>query len=358
MDKTFSESWYRVANQRICLRPGVVVRRQNFRGERWMVLENPFSNQFFRLRPAAYEFIARLRPDRTVEQAWRECLERYPDQAPGQEAAIQLLSQLYHANLLQYADATDSAQLFERYERTKQRETRAKLLNVMFMRIPLFDPDEFLNKTMAVVGKLISPFGAILWTVVVGWGFKVAFDNWAQLRDHSQGVLAPQNLPLLYVSLVVIKTLHEFGHVYFCKKFGGEVHVMGVLFMIFTPTPYMDATSSWAFRSRWKRLLVGAAGMITEVFFAAFALFIWANTKDPSILHNLCYNVVFIASVSTVLFNLIPLLRFDGYYMLSDLLDIPNLAQRSMAHLRYLVERYVFGIKRIESPTNSRKEQG
>src|SRR3954469_3472885 len=91
---TFSESWYRVANQRICLRPGIVARRQNYRGERWIVLENPFSNQFFRLRPEAYEFVARLRPDRTVEQVWEECLSRFPDHAPGQEAAIQLLSQL------------------------------------------------------------------------------------------------------------------------------------------------------------------------------------------------------------------------------------------------------------------------
>jgi putative peptide zinc metalloprotease protein len=355
--QTFSESWYRIANQRISLRTGINARRQNFRGQRWIVLENPFSNQFFRLRPAAYEFIARLRPDRTVEQAWRECLERFPDQAPGQEAAIQLLSQLYHANLLQYADASDSAQLFERYEKNQQKETRAKLLNVMFMRFPLLDPDVFLNKTIGLVGKLISPIGAIIWMLVVGWGLNVAFENWTQLKDHTQGVLAPQNLPLLYLSLILIKTLHEFGHAYFCKKFGGEVHVMGVLLMIFTPTPYMDATSSWAFRSRWKRLLVGAAGMITEVFFAAIALFIWANTKDPGIIHNLCYNVVFIASVSTVMFNLIPLLRFDGYYMLSDLLDIPNLAQRSMAHLRYLVERYAFGIKRTESPSTSSKEQ-
>src|SRR6266542_6024852 len=99
-EATFSESWYRIASQRIYLRAGVLARRQNYRGERWYVLENPFSNQFFRLRPAAYEFVARLRPDRTVEEVWRECLDRFPDDAPGQEAALQLLSQLYFANLL------------------------------------------------------------------------------------------------------------------------------------------------------------------------------------------------------------------------------------------------------------------
>src|SRR5215469_1814951 len=175
--KTFSESWYRVANQRICLRPGVRVRRQNFRGERWMVLENPFSNQYFRLRPAAYEFVARLRPDRTVQEVWQQCLDRFPDEAPGQESVIQLLSQLYFSNLLQYDLAADSAQLFERYKKRKQREMGFQFLNIMFARFPLLDPDRFLVRSMPVVGKLISPFGAALWFLVVGLGLVIAADN-------------------------------------------------------------------------------------------------------------------------------------------------------------------------------------
>jgi putative peptide zinc metalloprotease protein len=352
---TFSESWYRIANQHIWLRPGVKVRRQNYRGERWIVLENPFSNQFFRIRPAAYEFIARLGPSRTVQQAWQECLDRFPDEAPGQESVIQLLSQLYHANLLQYENAADSAQLFERYKKRREREIRSRLLNLMFMRFPLLDPDQFLVRTMPLIGKLISPIGALLWLFVVGWGLKVAIDNFDALREQSQSVLAPSNLFLLYLGMVVIKTLHEFGHAYFCRKFGGEVHVMGVLLMIFTPMPFVDATSSWSFRSRWKRVLVGAAGMIVELFVAALMVFVWANT-GPSTLHNLAYNMIFVASVSTLIFNLNPLLRFDGYYILSDLVEIPNLNQRALRQLRHLCERYLFGIKKSVSPTDRKKE--
>lgn len=356
VSQTFSESWHRIAGQKIALRRGINVRRQNFRGKRWIVLENPLSNQFFRLSPAAYEFVARLRPNRTVEEVWVECLEKFPDEAPGQEQVIQLLSQLYYSNLLQYAEAADSTQLFERYQRTKQRETKSKLMNIMFMRFPLFDPDEFLNKTIGVVGKFISPLGAAIWLGFIAFAFKLAFENWTRLMDESQGVLAPQNLPFLYLGLILIKTVHEFGHAYFCKKFGGEVHVMGVLLMIFTPTPYVDATSSWGFRSRRQRILVGAAGMIVELFVAAIATMIWAYSK-PGVLHNVCYNMIFVASVSTVLFNLIPLLRFDGYYILSDLLDIPNLAQRSTQQLRHLVEHYVFGIRKSETPAQSKREE-
>ena len=353
--ETFSESWYRIAGQRLALHPGVRIRRQNFRGERWYVIENPCSNQFFRVRPAAYAFVARLRPDRTVEEVWKECLERFPDEAPGQAAVIQLLSQLYFANLLQYQAPNDGTQLFERYKQRRQREIRLRLLGIMFMRIPLLDPDRFLVRTLPLIGKLISPLGGLVWLLTVGWALKVAADNFSVLLEQGQSVLAPDNLVLLYIGMVFVKTLHEFGHAYFCRKFGGEVHVMGIMLMIFTPVPYMDATASWGFRSRGKRMLVGAAGMIVELFVAAIATFVWAQTA-PGTLHSLAYNIMFVASVSTLVFNINPLLRFDGYYMLSDFLDIPNLAQRSNQQLKYLAERYLFGVKKAEKPTAKRSE--
>jgi putative peptide zinc metalloprotease protein len=130
---------------------------------------------------------------------------------------------------------------------------------------------------------------------------------------------------------------------------------MGILLMIFTPVPYMDATSSWGFLRRWKRIMVGSAGMIVEIFVAALATFVWAQTGE-GVIHSLAYNMMFIASVSTVLFNINPLLRFDGYYILSDILEIPNLHQRSAQHLKHLAEYYLFGMKNSESPTQSKRE--
>jgi putative peptide zinc metalloprotease protein len=349
MAGTFSESWYRVARQRLCLRPGVVARRQNFRGERWIVLENPFNNQFFRLRPEAYEFVARLRRDATVEEVWQECLARFPDGAPGQEAAIQLLSQLYFANLLQYDDATDAAQLFERFKKRRQREVGSRFLNIMFMRFPLWDPDRFLVRTLPLVGPFISIWGLLIWVVAVAFGIHAVIGKGGALWDQTQSVLSPANLPLLYITLAFVKTVHEFGHAYFCRKWGGEVHIMGIMLMIFTPVPYMDATSAWSFRSKWRRILVGGAGMIVEIFVAAIAAIVWANT-GPGAMHNIAYDIMFVASVSTLVFNLNPLLRFDGYYILSDLVEVPNLAQRSNAQLRHLCEKRLFGIKKSESP--------
>ena len=355
LTRTFSESWHRVAEVKASLRPTVKSRLQKFRGERWYVLHDPFNNQFFRLRPAAYNFVARLRPDRTVEEVWREVLEHDPDGAPGQEEVIRLLTQLHFANLLYYDTPADSEQFFERYRKRKQRELKSRLLTIMFMRIPLLDPDNFLRRLVPYVGFLFGKLGFLTWLLVLGLAGKVAIDNFDALTDQAQGVLAPDNLILLYLGMVFIKTLHEFGHALICRYYGGEVHTMGVMLLVFTPLPYMDATSSWAFRSRWQRALVGAGGMIVELFVAALATFVWANT-GPGVVNSLAYNMMFIASVSTLVFNANPLLKFDGYYILSDLLDLPNLYTRARKQWAYLFERYVFGVKEAESQAETRKE--
>ncbi len=353
--KTFSESWHRVAELVVCLRPNIKVRKQFFRGQQWYVLQDPFNNEFFRLRPEAYYFISRLRLNKTVEEVWNECMAKVPDEVPGQEDVIQLLTQLHFANLLYSRAATDSDKLFDRYKKRKQRELQSKLMSIMFIRIPLFDPEQFLRKIIPYTKFLIGPIGALIWLSVVLSAAKLVFDNFDAAINQAQGILAPGNLFLLYGALVLVKTLHEFGHAIVCRQYGGEVHIMGVMFLIFTPLPFVDATSSWSFRSHWHRTLVGAAGILVEIFIAAIATFIWAYSGQGT-MHSLAYNIMFIASVSTILFNGSPLLRFDGYYILSDLLDIPNLSTRSMNHLRHLAEKYLLGYKDSTSPAESTRE--
>ena len=351
----FSESWYRIAGHRAALRPHVVVRRQYFRGERSHVLHDPLNNQFFRLSPAAYEFVARLRPDRTVESVWHECIEANPEDAPGQEQVVRLLSQLHAGDLLMSDIPPDAAKVFERHRKRTAREVRSKWLNILFVRFPLFDPDNVLKKMLPLLRAIFSIPGAVIWLLIVGAGVKVAVDHGGEFVRHSFDVLSPGNLLLLYAATVIAKIVHECGHAAACRRFGGEVHVMGVMLMIFTPLPYVDTTSSWAFRSRWARALVGAAGMIAELPLAAVAVFVWAATGD-GIIHSLAFNVIFTASVSTLLFNLNPLLRFDGYYILSDLLEIPNLQARATRQVVYWIERYAFGMKHSTPVARSRRE--
>jgi putative peptide zinc metalloprotease protein len=350
--RTFSESWHRVAGLRISLIPTVDIQKQYFRGEEWYILNNPFNNQFFRLRPEAYLFIARLNSYRSVENVWNECLERFPDNAPGQEDVIQLLTQLYNANLLYFHSRPDTSQIFKRYQQRQQKQLQSKLMSILFMRLPLFDPDTILARFQPVWRLLISPLGAMIWLTVVFFAIKIFIDHRYEAFNQVQGILSPDNIFFLYVALVIIKTLHEIAHAIVCRRFGGEVHTLGVMLLVFTPLPYMDATSSWTFRNRWHRVYVGTAGILMEIFIAALAVFAWANTGQGT-MNALFYNIMFIASVSTLLFNANPLLRFDGYYILSDLVDIPNLHNKSKEYLNYFIEKYAFGYHDTFCPTNS-----
>lgn len=352
----FSENWHQVANERIWLRPSVQVRKQMYRGEAWYVVHDPFSNRFVRLRPEAYAFLARMDEERTVGEVWEWCLERDASKAPTQGEAIQLLAQLYQTNLIRSDVSPDSKRLFERQRKVKQRELVGMFSSVLFIRIPLWDPERFLRATQRfVVPVFFNKLMALVWLVVVGYGLKMVADHWEEAVARTEGVLDPANVPMLFVSFFVIKFIHELGHAYAVKKYGGEVHTMGIMLLVFSPVPYVDATAAWAFRERARRVFVGAGGMIVEFFLAAIAAVVWANTGDGTV-HAVAYNVMFAASVTTLLFNINPLLRFDGYYILSDLTDTPNLQQRSVKRIYYLIEKYLFKVEKTTDPARSAGE--
>jgi putative peptide zinc metalloprotease protein len=328
----------------------------------WHVLQDPSSNQFFRLNEAAYRFVALLDGTKNVAEVWRICSDQLGDSAPTQGEAIQLLGQLYTSNLLHADLPPDAAGLFKRYRKRVTREIQGYLMNLLFIRIPLIDPDNFLNAWVGAVSWLFTWFGFLLWLGLLATGLYFVLQNWGELSNRADSVLNVENLPFLYLSFVIIKVVHEFGHAFMCKVFGkrtgtgGEVHVMGVMFLVFTPMPYVDASSAWAFRSRVQRILVGMGGMMVELGLAAIAAIIWANIGSGAT-RTICYNAMFIASVSTILFNANPLLRYDGYYVLSDLLEIPNLAQRSKQYIYYLVKKYIWNVRQARDPAHTRGEK-
>lgn len=359
---TFHESWYRVASLRPRLLSGVQVHRQHFRGQLWYVLENPANNEFSRLSESAYRFIGILDGRRTVAEVWRTCNEQFGDAAPTQGEVIGLLGQLHCSNLLYAELAPDTESLFNRYQARIRRQVQGFLANLLFVRIPLVDPDHFLDRWVGIVGWLFSGAGLVLWLAIIGAGLYFAIGNMTELIHASRDVLAPHNLILLYLSIVLIKVCHELGHAFACKRFGringsgGQVHAMGLMFLVFVPLPYVDASSAWVFRRKWHRAVVGMAGVVVELAGAAVAAIIWANTSTGTV-HIIAYNVMFVASISTLVFNANPLLRFDGYYVLSDLIEIPNLSHRSRNYLTYLVKRYGWRLKSVQNPANTLGER-
>ena len=152
---------------------------------------------------------------------------------------------------------------------------------------------------------------------------------------------------------IFTKICHEMGHGLMCKRFGGIVPEVGIMMLVLFPVPFVDATSSWNFPPNGVGYWWGGAGMIFELALAGIAAMIWLYAEPESLTRQLSYNMVFMASVSTILFNANPLLKFDGYYMLSDILEIPNLYDRSKKHLQWLVQRYAYGMTNAH-PVSSR----
>ncbi|HEY4328120.1 MAG TPA: hypothetical protein VGN88_00165, partial [Phycisphaerae bacterium] len=363
---TFHESWYRVAELHPRLRSTVQISRQHFRGLPWHVVQDHTNNAFFRLAEPAYRFIGLLDGKRSVAEAWRMASEQLGDDAPTQGEVIQLLGQLYTSNLLQAEVPADTHTLFARYKKRKQREITGYLMNIMFARLPIFDPDHFLNKWLGVVGWIFSPIGLAVWAVLLALGvyFIAQVPGWGdKIVSPTNRMLSPDNLVLLYIAFALIKACHEMGHAISCKKFGkqsgtgGEVHIIGIMFLVFTPVPYVDASSSWALTNKWHRIIVGAAGMWVELAIASIGAIVWANSNDGTVVHNFAYNVMFVAGFSTIVFNANPLLRYDGYYMLSDFLEIPNLATRGKDYIYYLVKRYIWNVRQARNPAHSSSEK-
>jgi len=341
-----SSSWYRVAELRPRLRSHVRIHRHHYRGELSYVLEDRISRRMHRFNPAAHYVIGLMDGRRTVQQIWDAAIDRFGDDAPTQDETIRLLGQLHAAEALQSGVTPDVVELLRR--KTRPATWLQNLRSPLAVRIPLFDPDRFLERWLPWYRPLFGLGGLVLWLAVVGWGAFACAAHWDVLtQDLSDRVLTPQNLLLMWLTFPLLKLLHEFGHACAVKAWGGEVHEMGVMFLVLMPIPYVDASAASAFRETRRRMMVGAAGMVVELFVATVALYLWLQA-EPGLFRAVLYNVMLIAGISTVLFNANPLLRFDGYYILADLIQIQNLRQRGQQYFTYLVETKLFGLQQPE----------
>jgi len=351
-----SSSWYRVAGLRPKLRDNAHVQRHRYRGHAWYVIADRLSARVHRLSPAAYLFVARMDGRHTVEALWSEVVRQSGDGAPTQDDIVQLLAQLHGSDLLQAGNSPDSLEVFDRYSRQKRSRVRQMLLNPLSLRVPIWDPDAFLERTVWLVRPLFGWFGALLWIAVVVPAVVLAGQHWSELTQNvTDRLLAAENLLLLSLIYPIVKVLHEFGHGYATKVYGGAVHELGVMLLMGMPTPYVDASASSGLRSKYRRALVGAGGMIVECFLAALALYGWL-LMEPGIARAFCFNVMAVAGISTIVFNGNPLMRYDGYYILADLIEIPNLAARSSRLWTAVVDKYAFGVADTRLPVGERGE--
>ncbi|MGH1371333.1 MAG: efflux RND transporter periplasmic adaptor subunit [Cellvibrionaceae bacterium] len=352
----FSASWYLVEDLCPRLRRHTAIHRHVYRDETWYVLQDHATGQFHRFTPEAYLIIGKMNGELTLQQIWEEACELLGDHMPTQDDVIGLVSKLFRANVLHSDTLPDMEALGRRRQVLERQKLMQKIKSPLALRLPLLDPEKFLTKTNHLIAPLFSRWMGVLWLLVIALGLLLAAVNWGELTSNlSDRVLVVENLLLIALIYPVVKTIHELGHAYAVKRWGGEVHEIGIMFLVFFPVPYVDASAATAFRNKFQRMLVGAIGIMVEGFVAALAMVVWAMA-EPGLVRALALNTMMIAGVSTFFFNGNPLLRFDAYYVLADYLEIPNLATRANQYVGYWVKRYVMGVKGLHSPAATTKE--
>jgi putative peptide zinc metalloprotease protein len=349
-------SWHKVANAKPRMSSHVQVERHFYRRQPWYVLYDKASGRSHRFTSAVYRLLCLMNGERTLQQIW-DSLQKTQN-APSKDEVLSAFSQLQMMELLQGDIAPGNMVLEERQKNWAKLRLRQRYGSPFSIRFALWDPDEFLQRFLPSLRLFFSPWFFVLWLGMVCYGIMLAAQNWALLtRDIADHILAPDNLVIMLLLFPIIKLLHELGHAFTTRRWGGEVHELGILILVFMPLPYVEASSASAFPDKRARILVSAAGIMVELFIAALAMVLWVSV-EPGMVRAMAYNVMFICSISTLLFNGNPLLRFDGYYLLADAIEVPNLVSRATRYIGYLFQHYLLNVKEMPSPAASLGEAG
>lgn len=359
---TFHEQWYKVEELTPALRQEVNIRRQLYWGKIWYILSEPDNNVHFRLAKAAYMFVSMLDGERSVQEIWETCQEA-EDEGLTQGEAIALLGQLHTSNLLLLDAPSDVDRLLQRQQKKRLKKLGGTLSSFLFLRFPLLTPDAFFTRFQKIGSLPFRPLGFGIWLLLALLAIRGIVVHWDMFMSDARQMLHPSNLIWIYVVTVFAKIVHECGHAFACKYFSakngfdGDVHSMGIMLLLFIPVPYIDVSSSVQILSRKGRAFVGLGGIYCELFLAFIATMLWVNSAEGTSIHLLAHNCMIITSVTTVLFNINPLLRFDGYFVFSDLIGMPNLYQRSQSYAVYLVKRYVLGVVKASNVVEEKSEK-
>lgn len=337
----------RLRTVHVGIRDDLEVSRHVFRGEPSYVIRDPVTFQSHRLDPADYEILVRLNSTESLGDTFDKLCAAKLIEREHEAEYYQFVFSLHRLGFLNLPFADDKL-LYKRHKLRSAGKQRALWLSLLFLQIPLVNPDAFLNRTMRYASWAFSRGFFIAWLLLNATAGAIALSHWPDLLQPLDGWLATSNLVVMWFTLIVLKLFHELGHAYACKHFGGHVPEMGAYLILATPCAYVDASASWGFARKRDRIIVCLAGMYVESIFASLATIVWALT-EPGLAHAIAYNVIFLASITTVLFNINPLMRYDGYYVLSDLVEIPNLRQRATDAFRSLLKRRVLG---LHAPTD------
>jgi putative peptide zinc metalloprotease protein len=334
------------------MRPDLVVQQQTWQGREYWLIKDPLTLKYYRFENEEFALLSLLDGRLSIE----EIRERFEAQFAPQRISAAELQQLLvnlHKSHLVIADAPgQGVQLFARQQEQRQKAMLATLGSLLALRLKGIDPDRFLTWLNGWCGWVFSAAAGVCSAALILAAIALLAAEFDVIRARLPGFqafFAAHNWLFLVATLAGTKVFHEIGHGLACKRFGGECHEMGVMLLVGTPCLYCNVSDAWMIPSKWRRAAVGAAGMYAELNLAAIATILWWFSQ-PGLLNHLCLNVMFVSSVSTLVFNGNPLMRYDGYYILSDLLEIPNLRQKSIAVLQRTLGCWLLGLEARRDP--------
>jgi putative peptide zinc metalloprotease protein len=333
---------------RIRLRADLDIDAHKYEGRTFYVVKDPVSLRYYRLKDNEHFLLKVLDGKHTLEEAQKAYEKEYRPERLRLEDLEGFAQQLLTAGLALSDSPKAGKQLFERRGKRRRREFLQTVSNILYIKIPVFDPERILKVMLRYCWWIFS-----LWFFTLSVGFMIAaillvathFDTFLAKLPSYHEFFSFKTAIYLWVALGVVKVIHEFGHGLSCRHFGGEVHEMGFLLMCFSPALYCNVSDAWILPNKWHRIIISAAGIYVELLIAAIATFVWWNTPTQPFIHNLSLSLMIVCSVSTVVFNANPLMRYDGYYVLADWLEIPNLREKSNRYLKNLVLEHCLGVE-------------
>lgn len=333
-------------------RPDLSARRHRYHGRTFWVVKEPVGLNYFRFHEEEYAILQMLDGRTSLEEIKEQFEQQFQPQKITYHDLLQFVGMLHRSGLVISEAGGQGQQLVKRRNEKKWRELMGKLSNVFALRFRGVDPERFLNWLYKYTGWFFR-WPAVVCVMLFGLAalslVTVNFEMFQGRLPAFHEFFGPKNWFWLGITMAVVKVLHEFGHGLSCKHFGGECHELGAMLLVMTPALYCNVSDSWMLPNKWHRAAIGAAGMYVELFLASIATFVWWYSS-PGLVNHIALSVMFICSVSTVIFNGNPLLRFDGYYILMDLLEIPNLRQKSSEVLKRYMKEYCLGLEQPENP--------
>ncbi len=338
---------------RVLLRRDLGIEAQKYEGRTYHVVKDPVSLRYYRLKDNEYYLLQFLDGKHTLEDAQKEYEIRYRPDRLKLEDVEAFAQQLINAGLAQNDSPRAGKQLYEQRSKRRRNEWMQALTNILYIKLPVFDPDYVLKRMLRFVGWIFS-----LWFFALSVGLMLSaamlvathFETFRSKLPEQHMFFRFQTIAYMWAALGAVKIIHEFGHGLSCKVFGGEVHEMGALLLCLSPALYCNVSDAWTLPNKWHRIIISAAGIYVELVIASIATFVWWNSGTQPFVNNLALSLMVVCSVSTVVFNANPLMRYDGYYVLADWLEIPNLRERSNRFIKNLTLEYCLGVEVTPEP--------